>query len=211
MKKRHAISSAPLDASFFNDLLGDIELELSSEARIKIDNCRNWLDQKLESSQVPVYGINTGFGSLYDKQIPQDQMEQLQVNLMVSHACGTGAQVPDEIVRLMLFLKIQSLSYGYSGINSRTTEYLIQFFNAGITPEVFEFGSLGASGDLAPLAHLCLPLIGKGKAALDNKTWNGSALLNHLNLPPLKLQSKEGLALLNGTQFMTAIGTLALS
>jgi histidine ammonia-lyase len=210
MKKRHAISTAPLDASFFHDLLKDTELELSADARQKIDSCRKWLDQKLASSQVPVYGINTGFGSLYDKQIPQDQMEQLQVNLMVSHACGTGARVPDEIVRLMLFLKIQSLSYGYSGINSQTAEYLIQFFNAGITPEVFEFGSLGASGDLAPLAHLCLPLIGKGKASVDNKTLTGTEMLKQLNLSPLRLQSKEGLALLNGTQFMSAYGVWCL-
>jgi histidine ammonia-lyase len=113
----------------------------------------------MNSSEAPVYGINTGFGSLHDVRIAPDQLEALQENLVVSHACGTGPEVPQEIVRLMLFLKIQSLSYGHSGVQTETVERLIMLFNEKALPVIYEFGSLGASGDLAPLAHLCLPLL----------------------------------------------------
>ena len=185
---------------------GKVTIELSDEAKTKIERCREYLDQKLKESNHPIYGINTGFGSLYNKHIPYGQLEKLQENLVKSHACGTGPVVPEEIVRLMLFLKAQSLSYGYSGVQLATVQRLARMFNEDILPVIYEMGSLGASGDLAPLAHLALPLIGFGEVVYQENKFSGEAINQKLQWTPLILEAKEGLALLNGTQFMSAYG-----
>lgn len=185
-------------------------LELSAGSIEKINRCRNYLDEKLGSGDHIFYGINTGFGSLYNKQIPREDQEQLQLNLIMSHACGTGNEIPDEIVKLMLFLKIQGMSYGNSGVQLDTVNLMIAFFNHGILPVVYEQGSLGASGDLAPLAHLCLPLLGMGEVKINGVKQPAADALKRFNLSPVTLRSKEGLALLNGTQFMSAFACHAL-
>ena len=185
---------------------GKVTIELSDEAKTKIERCREYLDQKLKESNHPIYGINTGFGSLYNKHIPYGDLEKLQENLVKSHACGTGPVVPEEIVRLMLFLKAQSLSYGYSGVQLATVQRLAKMFNEDILPVIYEMGSLGASGDLAPLAHLALPLIGLGEVVYQENKFSGEAINQKLQWTPLILEAKEGLALLNGTQFMSAYG-----
>lgn len=182
------------------------KLSLSAEAKKKIIDCRGYLDEAIRSSEQAIYGINTGFGSLCNVKISDEQLEQLQDNLLVSHACGLGDKVPQEIVRLMLFLKIQSLSYGHSGVDISTVNALIHFYNERIFPVVYEQGSLGASGDLAPLAHLCIPLLGIGKVSVDGIELDAS----EINFTAIKLKSKEGLALLNGTQFMSAYGVYIL-
>lgn len=179
-------------------------LALSAEAKQRIADCRQYLDTKMADKNAVFYGINTGFGSLCNTQISHDELEQLQYNLLRSHACGTGDFVPQEIVKLMLLLKIQSLSYGNSGVQVETVERLIYFFNNDILPVVYEQGSLGASGDLAPLAHLCLPLFGEGKIWKEENSKFEIRSSSELHLPPVKLKSKEGLALINGTQFMLA-------
>lgn len=183
---------------------------LSEEAKKKIIRCRTYLDEKLAASSAPIYGINTGFGSLYNKNIPKDQLEKLQENLVKSHACGTGPEVPREIVHLMLFLKAQSLSYGYSGVQLETVERLISMYNERVLPRVYEMGSLGASGDLAPLAHLTLPMIGLGEVHYHDTIYSGEELLKTLNWNTIRFKAKEGLALLNGTQFMSAYGVWSL-
>jgi histidine ammonia-lyase len=185
-------------------------LTLDEETKKKINRCREYLDQKIQTTRQPIYGINTGFGSLYNRNISFDQLEKLQENLVKSHACGTGAEVPLEIVRLMLLLKIQSLSYGYSGVQLKTVERLVDMFNNDILPKIFEMGSLGASGDLAPLAHLSLPLIGEGEVYLEGKCFASRESNKKFNWEPLHLQAKEGLALLNGTQFMSAYGSWSI-
>ena len=177
--------------------------------------CREYLDRKIKDSDQPVYGITTGFGSLgfgslCDISVGGDELSQLQRNLVMSHSCGTGEQVPSEIVRLMLLLKIRSLSYGYSGVRMETVERLIDFYNNGILPVVYRQGSLGASGDLAPLAHLSLPLLGLGEVEHDGRRRPSAEVLEEFGWKPLELQSKEGLALLNGTQFMSAYGVQAV-
>ncbi|HEY3430684.1 MAG TPA: aromatic amino acid ammonia-lyase, partial [Cyclobacteriaceae bacterium] len=204
----HSITDKTLTLEILNQVLsGNIKIELSQDAKEKIQKCRQYLDDKLKKSTEPIYGINTGFGSLYNKNISYDELEKLQDNLVKSHACGTGPEVPAEIVKLMLFLKVQSLSYGYSGVQVQTVERLADYFNNDILPTIYEMGSLGASGDLAPLAHLCLPLIGFGEVKTDGKTLSGSALNKQFKWDVIHLQAKEGLALLNGTQFMSSYGT----
>ncbi|MFM9074951.1 MAG: aromatic amino acid lyase, partial [Bacteroidota bacterium] len=148
----HQITGDRLDAGFFNSLLQDLSLNMPAGTRAVVQRSRDYLDSRIARTTEPIYGITTGFGSLYDRTIPKDHLEELQENLVTSHACGTGPQVPDEIVRLMLFLKIQSLSYGHSGVQPETIDMLMAMFNARAYPVVYEFGSLGASGDLAPLA-----------------------------------------------------------
>lgn len=203
----HAISSDPLTIEALSGVLwGEVELRLSEKAKGKITACRDYLDRKLATTAAPIYGINTGFGSLYTKNISHDQLEQLQENLVMSHACGTGPEIPHEIVRLMLFLKAQSLAYGYSGVQLGTVERIVAMFNSGVLPVIYEMGSLGASGDLAPLAHLSLPLLGLGEVAYQGQVLTGQALNALLGWPALQLKAKEGLALLNGTQFMGAYG-----
>ncbi len=165
---------------------------------------------KTEENKSPIYGVNTGFGALYNVKISSDNLTILQENLVMSHACGTGNEVPEEIVKLMLFLKIQSLSYGYSGVQLSTVERLIDFYNNDVLPIIYTQGSLGASGDLAPLAHLALPLIGKGEVICNGEKMTGHDVLDKFGWDKIELRSKEGLALLNGTQFMSAYGVWIL-
>jgi len=207
MGKLHYVSAQELTFQRIEELLNeDLELALSDDARTRIHECRKFLDDWLFFSDEPVYGINTGFGSLCDRSVPKNDIETLQQNLVMSHACGVGEEVPVEIVRLMLFLKIQSLSYGYSGAQLATVERLVEFYNNGIYPVVYRFGSLGASGDLAPLAHLSLPLMGLGEVNYRGVKMPAGEVLNKFGWSPVRLRAKEGLALLNGTQFMNAYG-----
>lgn len=185
-------------------------LDLSDEARRRIRRCRDYLDDKLASGDELFYGINTGFGSLCNVRIPNDQIEQLQHNLLVSHAAGTGDPVPPEVVRLMLLLKIQGLSQGYSAVREKVVERLIDFYNAEIYPVVLELGSLGASGDLAPLAHLSLPLAGLGEVWFEGRRQRADVVLQLRDWPPLTFKAKEALALLNGTQFSAAYAVWCL-
>ncbi|MCC5945078.1 MAG: histidine ammonia-lyase [Bernardetiaceae bacterium] len=182
----------------------DKKIKLSEEVRQKVIHCRNYLDTRLQQSDEPIYGINTGFGFLCNTQISKADIQTLQRNLVESHACGTGARVPNPIVKLMLLLKIQSLAYGHSGICLATLERLCDFYNHNMLPVIFEQGSLGASGDLAPLAHLALPLLGLGKIWYEGKDYESAAILAQKGWQPLDFQAKEGLALINGTQFMNA-------
>lgn len=186
------------------------QLALSPLAVKNIEDCRAYLDKKIKNSTEPIYGINTGFGSLCNVSIPDSDIEKLQENLIMSHACGMGDEVPNEIVKLMLLLKIQALSYGKSGVQLVTVQRLVDFFNQDVLPVIYQLGSLGASGDLSPLAHFSLPLIGMGEVLYKGKKQNSSEVLKTLNLSPIKLRSKEGLALLNGTQFMSAYGVQCL-
>ncbi|MFW5820896.1 MAG: histidine ammonia-lyase [Bacteroidota bacterium] len=207
MKKTHFIGPERVEFAKIPQIIdGRVRLELSDEARRRIVKCREYLDKRLSGEAELLYGINTGFGSLYDRVISSDDLGTLQQNLVKSHACGVGEEVPPEIVRLMLFLKVQSLSYGNSGVQLETVQRLIDFYNNDVLPIVYQYGSLGASGDLAPLAHLSLPLLGLGEVYYKGRKMKSSAVLKKLGLSVIDLQSKEGLALLNGTQFMSAYG-----
>ncbi|MDX2444589.1 MAG: histidine ammonia-lyase [Bacteroidales bacterium] len=209
--KVHIISSKTLGFDNIQDILeNDIRIELSAEAEDRIRKCRIYLDKKLKDSDEPIYGINTGFGALHDRSISKHDLGTLQKNLVMSHACGIGDEVPHVIVKLMLFLKIQSLSYGNSGVQVSTVQRLIDFFNNNVLPVVYQYGSLGASGDLAPLAHMSLPLLGLGEVNFAGKKVDSEVVLKKFGWEPLDLQSKEGLALLNGTQFMSAFGVNCL-
>jgi histidine ammonia-lyase len=179
------------------------KLELSADVRKRIKENRNYLDNILKKGNT-YYGINTGFGALCNLRIEPEQLTQLQENLVCSHACGMGDEVPGEIVRLMLLLKIHGLSRGYSGVRLDIVQRLADFYNKDIIPVVYEQGSLGASGDLAPLAHLSLPLLGKGEVYYKGKKTDAAEALQQAGLEPLQLAAKEGLALLNGTQFMSS-------
>ena len=203
----HSINSKPLDLSVLHHILSSgQQLELSSSAIDRIQKCRTYLDEKMSSVSKPIYGINTGFGALHNVKIKGENLQKLQENLVMSHACGTGDEVPQEIVKLMLLLKIQSLSYGHSGVQLDTVTRLVDFYNNEVYPIVYQQGSLGASGDLAPLAHLALPLIGRGEVVCQGERMTGEEALKKFGWEKIKLQSKEGLALLNGTQFMSAYG-----
>lgn len=186
-------------------------LQLSEESTEAIIKCRQFLDRKMADTDNPVYGISTGFGSLCNVTIPEEDLSQLQYNLVISHACGTGDEVRPEIVKIMLLLKIQSLSYGHSGVQLATVQRLIDMFNNNIIPVVYQQGSLGASGDLAPLAHLCLPLLKLGEVLYKGEKRQSADVWDELGWDEIRLQSKEGLALLNGTQFMAAHGVWSLS
>ncbi|MBE0639695.1 MAG: aromatic amino acid lyase, partial [Bacteroidales bacterium] len=203
----HQISSALLNFEDIHRIIKeDYRLELSEEALVKIQKCRDYLDRKMDGNEAPIYGINTGFGALHNVIIPKDDLGQLQENLVMSHACGMGDEVPREIVKLMLLLKAHGLSYGHSGVQVATVQRLVDFFNHDVLPVVYQLGSLGASGDLAPLAHLSLPLIGMGEVYFEGKKMPAAEVNKMMGWAPIKLQSKEGLALLNGTQFMSAYG-----
>ena len=207
MDNTHYISTELLSLETLTEIVSHHKLlALSDEAKINIQKCRDYLDKKMASHSDPIYGINTGFGSLCNVKISNENLSKLQENLVKSHSCGTGEEVPTEIVKLMLLLKIQSLSYGHSGIQLQTVERLIAFYNNDILPVIYTQGSLGASGDLAPLAHLSLPLLGEGEVYFEGKKVHSSEVLKHFDWKPIVLQSKEGLALLNGTQFMSAYG-----
>ncbi len=207
----HYISSNSLTIATINQLIFEQkQLKLSNESVEVITKCREYLDQKIEQNPNPIYGINTGFGSLCNVIISNENLSQLQENLVKSHACGIGEEVPTEIVKIMLLLKIQSLSYGYSGVQLETVQRLIDFYNNNILPVVYTQGSLGASGDLSPLAHLSLPLLGEGEVNYEGNRVHASQILAKFNWEPIALKSKEGLALLNGTQFMSAYGVYIL-
>lgn len=185
-------------------------ISITFDAHKRITRCRSYLNQLLEKSDQLYYGINTGFGFLQDVAINNEQIEQLQANLLMSHACGLGEEVPQPIVKLMLALKIKSLSYGYSGVQIDTVKRLMDMHNNDVLPIIYTQGSLGASGDLAPLSHMSLPLIGLGEVWYgDEKMRTGEAWAKK-GWEPIHLQSKEGLALINGTQFMTAYGMYSL-
>jgi histidine ammonia-lyase len=193
-----------------NLLTHDQDVSITFDAHDQIIKCREFLDQKMAQKDKNYYGINTGFGFLQNITIDDSQIEQLQYNLIVSHACGLGEQVPEPIVKLMLMLKIKSLSYGYSGVQIETVKRLLEMYNNRVLPVIFTQGSLGASGDLSPLSHLSLPLLGLGEVTIDGVKHSTASIMERYNWSPIKLQSKEGLALINGTQFMSAYGMYCL-
>ena len=209
--KIHKISAEHLSIERIGEIVyGGYQIQLSSDAQKRIVECRKYLDRKIEETTSPIYGVTTGFGSLCNVSIGPDYLAQLQINLMMSHACGTGDRVPNDIVKIMLLLKIQSLSYGFSGCQLVTVNRLIDFFNNDVYPVVYMQGSLGASGDLVPLAHLTLPLVGLGEVEYQGEIITGTEMLKKLEWQPIQLASKEGLALLNGTQNMSAFAVWAL-
>lgn len=209
--KVYKFGTARLSLSVIEEIINEQqEITLADTAIERIEKCRNYLDKKLLNNETAIYGINTGFGYLQNVKIDAENLTQLQHNLLLSHASGTGQEVPKAIVKLMLLLKIQSLSYGHSAIALTTVQRLVDFYNQDVLPVIYTQGSLGASGDLAPLAHLALPLIGEGEVWYNGEKISTKALYQKLNWQPLKLQSKEGLALINGTQFMSAYGIYCL-
>ena len=207
----YAIGSSELTYDLIEQLLKDkTKLVLSEEAIAKIQHCRDYLDSKMEDTSKPIYGVTTGFGSLCNLTISTDDLSTLQENLVKSHSCSIGQPIDETIIRLMLLLKAHALSMGFSGVQVETVQRILDFYNNDILPVVYDRGSLGASGDLAPLANLFLPLIGEGEVFHNGKRFKGSEILNIFGWRPIKLKSKEGLALLNGTQFMSANGIKAL-
>ncbi len=207
----YAIGSGLLTYDIIEHILKeDMKLTLSDDAKKKINHCREYLNRKEEDFSKPVYGVTTGFGSLCDRTISKEQLSTLQENHVTSHSCSVGTPVDAVVVKLMLLLKAHALSMGFSGVQVATVERIIDFYNNGILPVVYDRGSLGASGDLAPLANLFLPLIGEGEVVYRNQHFSGTEILKRFGWEPIKLQSKEGLALLNGTQIMSANGIKAL-
>jgi histidine ammonia-lyase len=200
-----------LTFEIIQDILeNDIKLELSEESEKLIQNSKDYLDKKLRESEKPIYGINTGFGALCDIEISKDELSKLQENLVISHACNIGPEIPADVVKLMLLLKAHALSKGNSAVQVKTVQRIIDLFNHNVLPLVYEQGSLGASGDLAPLAMLFLPLLGLGEVNFEGKKTDAKLVLEKLGWQPIKLEAKEGLALLNGTQFMSAHGVYTL-
>lgn len=179
-------------------------ITLDSETYARIERSHAYVTDQIRTTDDLFYGINTGFGSLCDVEISKDQIEQLQVNLLRSHACGMGDRVPRAIVRLMLYLKIKSLGAGYSGVSVQLVDTLVAMYNHDILPLVYQLGSLGASGDLSPLAHLALPVIGEGSVEYMGKELTAADAFSLAGIPTHIMQAKEGLALINGTQFSAA-------
>ena len=188
----------------------NLKLDLAPEAAERIQKCRDYLDRKIETSQTPLYGITTGFGSLCNKTVSSDELSRLQENLVKSHACSVGEEIPPVIIKLMMLLKAHALSLGNSGVQVITVQRILDLYNNDVMPIVYDRGSLGASGDLAPLANLFLPLIGAGDVYYQGKRREAMSVLQEFGWKPVKLMSKEGLALLNGTQFMSANGVYAI-
>lgn len=184
------------------------KVALHPEAQLRVKTCREYLERKIAGDSTPIYGINTGFGALCNSIIPAQELELLQKNIVISHACGAGAEVPSDVVKAMLLLKIQNLALGHSGVRVETLYMLCELYNRDIIPVVYEMGSLGASGDLAPLAHMSLPLLGEGKVYHQGVLKSSAEALSSEGLFPIKLGAKEGLALLNGTQFMGSYGNI---
>ena len=207
--KPHAITITGLSLAEFDAILRERKpIALAKDAVSAVKRSHAWLLQKLKDSDTPIYGVNTGFGALHDRSIAKRDLAQLQKNLVMSHACGSGEPVPAEIVRAMLVLKVQNMAFGHSAVALSTVQRLIDMYNADVLPVVYERGSLGASGDLAPLAHLALPLLGLGEVVMGGRRMTSAAALKKLGWAPLELGPKEGLALLNGTQFMNAYAAL---
>lgn len=201
----HYISNSHLTIDHIQTIVETKQkLQLDEASKDRIIKCRAYLDEKMASGNEVFYGINTGFGSLCNTIISNEDLSILQRNLVLSHACGIGEEVPQEIVKLMLLLKVQGLSYGHSGVQLATVQRLIDFYNHDMAPVIYQQGSLGASGDLAPLAHMALPLLGEGLVYYKGEKVEAKVALAALGWEPLTLKSKEGLALLNGTQFMSA-------
>ncbi|WP_329904873.1 histidine ammonia-lyase [Porphyromonas pogonae] len=209
--KTYNLGTEQLTLDFLKKYLSaPCHLKLSKDAVKRIHHCREYLDKKVALSDKPLYGITTGFGSLCCKSISAEDLTRLQENLVKSHACSCGTEVHPDIVRLMLLLKAYALSLGHSGVQLVTVERMLDLLNLDIVPVVYDRGSLGASGDLAPLANLFLPLIGEGEVYYKNEKRNAGEVLKEVGLETVTLKSKEGLALLNGTQFMSAHGVYAL-
>ena len=201
----HQISADHLTIERIGEIIyNNYKIELSDDARKRIIRSREYLDARIAKEENPIYGVTTGFGSLCSVSISKDQLSQLQVNLIKSHACGVGERLPNDIIKMMILLKVQSLSYGFSGCKLDTVERLIDMFNNNIFPIILEQGSLGASGDLVPLAHMSLPLVGLGEVDMNGEVLSGEEMNRRMNWKPIELASKEGLALLNGTQNMSA-------
>ena len=194
-----------------NIISSKAHVSLSDDVKVIVDKCRVYLDDKVKRHDKLIYGINTGFGSLCNEAIEEDDLEKLQRNLVESHACGTGDEVPQELVKRMLLLKCIGLSHGSSGAQIDTIERLLFFYNNEILPVIYQQGSLGASGDLAPLAHLSLPLLGEGEVYFKGEKISSSEILKQFSLEPIILRSKEGLALLNGTQFMSSYASYSVA
>ena len=207
----YKISTQPFDfQTIYNLILNQKVVDISEESILKIKECRAYLERKIADSKAPIYGINTGFGALCNVKVSNENLKKLQANLVRSHACGTGALVPKSVIKLMLLLKIKALCLGHSGVQLKTVQRLVDFYNSDILPVVYTQGSLGASGDLAPLAHIALALIGEGEVWFQGIKQPTSKVLKDKGWAPVKLQSKEGLALLNGTQFMAAYAVQSL-
>jgi histidine ammonia-lyase len=181
---------------------------LADSARGRMAAAREIVEQATHGAQEHTYGVNTGFGRFVSRAIPEELTEELQLRLLRSHACGVGEPYPDEIVRAAMLLRANALAKGYSGARVATVELLVECLNRGVLPHVPSRGSVGASGDLAPLAHLALPLIGEGEARVEGRSLPGAEALAEVGLEPVRLQAKEGLSLVNGTQFMAAFGSL---
>lgn len=207
--KSFVLSEEPLHLNEIVSILG-AELEISDTRLERVRNCRTYLEEKIKEPGNVFYGINTGFGSLCNVVVEKNQLEELQYNLVRSHASGVGKQIPEEVARCILFLKIQNLSLGYSGVREELVRQMVRIYNAGISPVIYELGSLGASGDLAPLAHMSLLLMGEGEAEFQGEILSASDALSRVGLSAIDLRAKEGLALLNGTQFSTAFGALSV-
>ena len=211
MKNVYHIGSGELTFDIIERIINEnLKLELAPEAKERIQKCRDYLDHKIAESEEPLYGITTGFGSLCSKNISPDELGTLQENLIKSHACSVGEEIRPVIVKLMMLLKAHALSLGHSGVQVITVQRILDFFNNDVMPIVYDRGSLGASGDLAPLANLFLPLIGVGDVYYKGKKREAISVLDEFGWEPVKLMSKEGLALLNGTQFMSANGVFAI-
>ncbi len=211
MNNVYYIGSGDLTFELIERIISEnLRLELASEAVRRIQHCRDYLDRKIVESEEPLYGITTGFGSLCNKNISADELGVLQENLIKSHACSVGEEIPPVVIKLMLLLKAHALSLGHSGVQVITVQRILDFFNNDVLPIVYDRGSLGASGDLAPLANLFLPLIGVGDVCYKGKKCEAISVLDQFGWEPVRLKSKEGLALLNGTQFMSANGVFAI-
>jgi histidine ammonia-lyase len=190
--------------------LGGRTVSLADSARERMAAAREIVEHAAHGREEHTYGVNTGFGRFVSRSIPEELTEELQLRLLRSHACGVGEPYPDEIVRAAMLLRANALAKGYSGARIETVELLVGCLNRGVLPRVPSRGSVGASGDLAPLAHLALPLIGEGEATVDGRRLSGAEALAEVGLEPVRLQAKEGLSLVNGTQFMAAFGALGI-
>ncbi len=211
MNNVYYVGSGELTFDIIERIINEnLKLELAPEAKLRIQKCRDYLNQKIAASNTPLYGITTGFGSLCNKNISPDELGTLQENLIKSHACSVGEEIRPVIIKLMMLFKAHALALGHSGVQVITVQRILDFFNNDVMPIVYDRGSLGASGDLAPLANLFLPLIGVGDVYYKGKKREAISVLDEFGWEPVKLMSKEGLALLNGTQFMSANGVFAI-